>query len=338
MSLTRKAPTAAQKRIKLMRRDPAAALAELQAELAEARRQQAVTAEILRLISQTSTDPQPVVERIVVTAARLLRCDMFVLLREGDVYVHTAGATPEGPMANLAPERFPIDASANFPSRAFLAKRMLHLPDWSQIDLPKHERYIHENFGLNSALYLPLLRGDECIALLVFAGSRANMFGLSEIAHAETFRDQALIAIENAWLFNKTQEALRQQTATSDILRVIASSPNDLQPVLDKIVETACRLCNAYDAVALLREGDQLRVAAHYGPIPITFTTQPINRGWASGRAVIERRAIYIDDFAKQADEYPVAAALALRGVACSPSAPLGQIAGLHEGRISGSS
>ena len=112
------------------------------------------------------------------------------------------------------------------------------------------------------------------------------------------------------------QEALRQQTATSDILRVIASSPNDLQPVLDIIVETACRLCSAYDAVVLLREGDQLRIVAHHGPIPITFASQQISRGWASGRAVIERRTIHIDDIAEHADEYPVAAALASRGMA----------------------
>jgi two-component system, NtrC family, sensor kinase len=112
------------------------------------------------------------------------------------------------------------------------------------------------------------------------------------------------------------QEALRQQTATSDILRVIASSPNDLQPVLDNIVETACRLCSAYDAVVLLREGDQLRIVAHHGPIPITFASQQISRGWASGRAVIESRTIHIDDIAEHFDEYPVAAALASRGMA----------------------
>src|SRR5271167_4058336 len=100
MSLTRKAPTAAKKPCRPMRQDLAAALAEREAELAEARRQQAATAEILRVISQSPTDARPVFERIVVTAARLLRCDMvFVLLRDGDAYVQTAGATPEGPMA-----------------------------------------------------------------------------------------------------------------------------------------------------------------------------------------------------------------------------------------------
>ena len=484
MSLTPKAPTAAKKPRKPMRQAPAAP-DEREADLAELRRQRAATAEILRVISQTPTDPQPVFERIVMAATRALRCHMAVMLvREGDVYVHTAAATSEGLVPDFAPERFPIDAEVNFPSRAFLAKTMLHLPDWSQIDLPKHERWVHETFGITSALYLPLLRDDESIGVLVFAGSRPNLFGPGEIAQAQSFRDQALIAIENArlfdetqqalerqtataeilkviasspsdvqpvfeaiattanrllggisttvWrfvdrtmflvaftrtnpaadealqasfprpladmppflpvldgrtqqiadieapssvpallrdlgrlrgfrsilftplmsngaaigmisvtrkepgafvpadvqllrtfadqaviavnnvgLFNETQEALRRQTATSDILKVIASSPNNLQPVLDKIVETACRLCNAYDAVVLLREGDQLRPAAHYGPIPLTFPSQEITRGWASGRAIIERRAIHIDDIAKHANEYPLAAALA---------------------------
>ena len=107
-------------------------------------------------------------------------------------------------------------------------------------------------------------------------------FSPRQIALVETFADQAVIAIENVRLFNETQEALRRQTATSDILKVIASSPNNLQPVLDKIVETACRLCNAYDAVALLREGDRLRPSAHYGKIPLTFASQEISRGWAA--------------------------------------------------------
>ena len=211
MSLTRKAPTAAKRLGKPMWRD-LPALDEREAELAELRRQRAATAEILRVIGQTPADPQPVFERIVVAATRALRCDMAVMLvREGDVYVHTAAATSEGLMPDFAPERFPIDASVNFPSRAFLAKTMLHLPDWSQIDLPKHERWIHETFGIASALYCPLLRGDESIGVLVFAGTRPNLFGPGEIAQAESFRDQALIAIENARLFDETQQALQRQ-------------------------------------------------------------------------------------------------------------------------------
>ena len=139
---------------------------------------------------------------------------------------------------------------------------MLHLPDWSQIDLPEHERRIHETFGVNSVLYLPLLRGDECIGLLAVGGRRANIFGPSEIAQAESFRDQAMIAMENARLFNETQEALERQTATSEILRVISQSPTDPRPVFERIVLTAARVLKCDLAGALLREGDSYFAAA----------------------------------------------------------------------------
>src|SRR5271163_3537064 len=122
MSLTRKASSAPKKPAKPPAQDLAAALAEREAELAEARRQQAATAEILRVISQSPTDAAPVFDRIVLAAARALRSDMvIVLLRDGDVYMHTAGATPEGPIADLGPASVRIDPRANFPSRAILS-------------------------------------------------------------------------------------------------------------------------------------------------------------------------------------------------------------------------
>jgi hypothetical protein len=123
-----------------------------------------------------------------------------------------AVASPEGPFEDDGPTNLPIDPGANFPSRAIVNKKKLHLPDWSLIDLPEHELKIHKRFGTNSALHLPLLRGGECIGLLTLVGKRPNNFGAVEIAQAESFRDQALIAIENVRLFNETKEALEQQT------------------------------------------------------------------------------------------------------------------------------
>jgi GAF domain-containing protein len=308
MSLTRKAPAAAQKRVKPMRQDLAAALAERQAELAEARRQQAATAEILRVISQAPTDPQPVFERIVATAALVLRCDMaFVLLREGDAYVHTAGATPEGPMADVAPERFPIDPSANFPSRAILAKTMLHLPDWSLIDLPQHERRIHETFGVSSALYLPLLREGVCIGLLAFAGKRPNMFGPSEIAQAESFRDQALIAIENARLFNETQEALDQQKASAEVLGAISKSVADTAPVFEAIIDACQRLFGSEEiGIYTIGDDDMVRVAAWRGPRAeeVRRDVTPVGES-VTGRIMRERRTHHIPDLAAEPDLSP---------------------------------
>ena len=155
-------------------------------ELREALQQQTATSDILRVISQSPTDARPVFDSIVLTAARLLRSDLvFVLLCDGATIVPAAGASPEGPLADLGPANMPIDPSANFPSRAILDKKMLHLPDWSLIDLPEHELKIHRMFGASSALFLPLLREAECIGLLALVGKRPNSFGPGEIAEAE---------------------------------------------------------------------------------------------------------------------------------------------------------
>src|SRR5271166_762370 len=276
-----------------------AALAERERELAEALARQTATSEILRVISQSPTDAKPVFQRIVVTAARLLRCDMaFVLLREGDAYVHTAGATPEGPMADLAPERIPIDPSANFPSRAFLARTMLHLADWSQIDLPEHERRIHEMFGVNSVLYLPLLRGEECIGVLVFGGRRANIFGPSEIAQAESFRDQALIAMENARLFRETREALEQQKASAEVLGAISKSVADTSPVFETILDACQRLFGSEEiGIYTIGDDEMVRAAAWRGPRAeeARQDVTPLAES-VTGRVIRERRTHHIPD------------------------------------------
>ncbi len=246
-------------------------LRERTTDLQELLDRQTATSEILRVISQSPTDVQPVFDSIVVTAARLLRCDLvFVLLRDGATFSNAAGASPEGPLTDRPRESAPIDPNANFPARAILDKKMLLLPDWSLIDLPEHERVIHEMYGVNSALYLPLLRQEECIGLLTFIGKRPNIFGPGEITQAESFRDQALIAIENTRLFNETKEALEQQTATSEVLQVISSSPGDLQPVFDSALENATRLCGANFGALTLWVGDGFHAAAFYN-MPAAF-------------------------------------------------------------------
>ncbi len=232
-------------------------------ETREALARQTATSEILRVISGSPTDVQPVFDAIVLTAARLLRCDRSFIQRcDKDGFWTVASAGPQGPVPITQSSKAPIDPDANFPSRAIVAKKTLHLADWSVIELPEFERNIRKIHGTNSALYMPLLRGGECIGLLAIIGQQANMFGESEIALAESFRDQALIAIENTRLFNETREALERQTATADILKVIASSPSDVQPVFEAIAERSNRLIDGLSTAVHRIIDDVLHLAA----------------------------------------------------------------------------
>src|SRR5262249_58447611 len=112
----------------------------------------------------------------------------------------------------------------------------------------------------------------------------------------ETFADQAVIAIENVRLFSELKESLEQQTATSEILGVIASSPTDIQPVLDVVAANAARLCEAKDAVIWRVDGDMLQRVAVCGPMPFADMRRPITRGTPPGRAVVGRQAIHGHD------------------------------------------
>jgi two-component system NtrC family sensor kinase len=128
-------------------------------------------------------------------------------------------------------------------------------------------------------------------------------FSDKQIALLQTFADQAVIAIGNVRLFEEVQaktrdltEALTYQTGSGNILRVIASSPTDVGPVLNAIVESASELCEAYDAVVLLKDGDDLRFSAHHGPIPINIEKWPISRNWTAGRAYVDQRPVHVRD------------------------------------------
>jgi len=225
---------------------------------------QTASGDILRVISQSPTDVQPVFDAIVQTVVRLVGCETAFIQRcDGKHFWSVARCMREdGLVTVINPRPVPIDPNANFPSRAIVNRTTLHLPDWSQIELPEFERRVQEQLGYRSAVYLPLLRDEECIGVLGLAGSRPGMFGETEIALAESFRDQALIAIENTRLFNETNAALERQTATSDILKVIASSPSDLQPVFDAIAERSKRLMGGFSSMVLRIFGGMAHLAA----------------------------------------------------------------------------
>jgi signal transduction histidine kinase len=146
----------------------------------------------------------------------------------------------------------------------------------------------------------------------VIVRAEVHPYSDKQIALLKTFADQAVIAIENVRLFQELQarnrdltEALEQQTATSEILRVIASSPTDIQPVLNTVAENATRLCDARDVSIGLVEGNVLKVVASYGMMARWWPDEgvPINRGSVTGRTIVDRQPIHVHDLASESDE-----------------------------------
>src|SRR5262249_8579807 len=146
-----------------------------------------------------------------------------------------------------------------------------HVPDiQAEVDDYPEGSALARSLGHRTTLTVPLLRGGKAIGAIGIRRTEVRPFTDRQIELLETFAEQVVLAIENVRLFNETKEALEQQTATSEILRVIASSPTDVQPVLDAVAESAARLCDGEDAGVLLRvDGEYLRRASHAGTIGI---------------------------------------------------------------------
>jgi GAF domain-containing protein len=163
--------------------------------------------------------------------------------------------------------------------------------------------------GFRTLLVVPLRQQGKLVGLLNARRTEVRSFTPAQIKLLETFADQALIAIENVRLFQELSEALEQQTATSEILGVIASSPTDIQPVLEAVAKNAARLCDATDAQINRLDGDVLRRVASYGSMPAPYEIgdgRSVNRGHVGGRAVIDRQTIHIHDITAEFDtEFP---------------------------------
>jgi GAF domain-containing protein/DNA-binding response OmpR family regulator len=278
-------------------------------ETQEALDHQTASADILRVISASPTDTQPVFEAIVETAVKLLACDRAAFSRvDGDFYVPCAIATPAGFENDRWTEPVRIDPAANFPSQAIVSKRVVHIPDWDAVELPARQEMIRAATGARASLAVPLLRDAQCIGVLMLFRSRPGGFGEKEIAVAESFRDQAVIAIENVRLFNETREALEQQTATGEVLQVISSSVADTAPVFDKILES-CQHLFATEQLGIFLAGDdgQVHAGAWRGSaleaIARSFP-KPLEQTM-TGRVIRERRTMHIPDTAAMPDAPP---------------------------------
>jgi GAF domain-containing protein/anti-sigma regulatory factor (Ser/Thr protein kinase) len=288
---------------------------ERNAELREALEHQTATAEVLGIISRSPTDVQPVLDAIVESAARVCGIDDVTLrLQEGTLIV---------PGAHFGPIPVGRVRSIDEPQIRWIREHgTLHVPDvLAQNDFPT----MGSTTDSRTVLLVPLRQQGELIGILVARRTEVRPFTPAQIKLLETFADQAVIAIENVRLFQELKEALEQQTATSEILGVIASSPTDIQPVLDAIADSATRVCNADDASIRIVEGNVLRLATHKGSIPFFMTAElPITRGSVAGRAVIDNELIHIEDLKLNVTEFPDAqVALSREGVRTILVAPL---------------
>jgi GAF domain-containing protein/anti-sigma regulatory factor (Ser/Thr protein kinase) len=271
---------------------------ERNAELREALEHQTATAEMLGIISRSPTDVQPVLEAIVESAAKVCRIDDVVLrLREGDMMTVRAhfGPIPIG--------RGRGEMSIEEPRYPWMREHgTLHIPDRRQQNIIPPVGAVSD---WRSLLGVPLRQNDEILGVLFARRMEVRPFTPAQIKLLETFADQAVIAIENVRLFQELKESLEQQTATSEILGVIASSPTDIQPVLEVVVQSAARLCGASDANIRLRDGAVLRSVASYGPLPYDPVFL-VNRGTAAGRAVVDGQTVHIEDYAARSeDDFP---------------------------------
>ena len=271
-------------------------------DLTEALEQQTATSEVLKVISRSTFGLDPVLETLIENATRLCGANQGYIYRLHDDVFRLAVAYNVPRELREFFERTPISPNdrGTVMGRVALERRPVHIPDAST-DPEFTFKQVRAQMGspVRTLLGVPLLREGQLLGGIVIRRSEVQPFTEKQIELVTTFADQAVIAIENVRLLKELQdrndqltESLEQQTATSEILRVIASSPTDVQPVLDIVAENAARLCDASDAQIHLSNGEVIRVAACYGEIPHVElgVERPVSRDLVNGRAIIERR------------------------------------------------
>jgi transcriptional regulator with GAF, ATPase, and Fis domain len=260
-------------------KDDGARVRDLEERLAGALDQQAATSDILRAISRSQTDVRPVFEAIVQSAVRLLGSHAGVLTRiTGDQIVLGALTSTDEAGDAVLRARYPLPLTSEAPTARAIRDRARVNSANAQVDprMPDTQHAVARNRGYRSLAAVPLLHNDEPLGAIAVTRREAGGFTGDEISLLQTFADQAVIAIENARLLGELQEknkaltaahaqvmeSLEQQTATAEILRVIASSPTDVQPVFDTILASATTLLCGFVASLTRRVGDDVHMAA----------------------------------------------------------------------------
>ena len=241
-------------------------------DLTESLLQQTATADVLKVISRSTFDLQMVLDTLVELATRLCNADhAWLFQREGEFFrwVTSFGHAAEV-HARLRdyfkPLKVPVDRGS-ITGRAAMDARVVHVPD--VLADPEYSWTGAQQIGgYRAALGAPLLRDGDVVGVIFVAKAAPQPFTAKQIELVTTFADQAVIAIENTRLLNELRESLEQQTATSEVLQVISSSPGELEPVFQAMLANAARICEAKFGSLYLYDGDRFRVGALHNAPP----------------------------------------------------------------------
>ena len=283
------------------------------AELRETLDYQTATAEILRVISSSPTDVQPVFDTIAERAAQL--CDAkngFVFTFDGE-WINLGSSFGVDPQAvevirRQCPLRPGRDSIAG---RTITSGAVVHVPD-VLADSEYGLKEVAVTAGFRGSFGVPMLREGQIVGAITVTRAEVGLFTDKQVDLLKTFASQAVIAIENVRLFKELEtrnrevtESLEQQTATSEILRIISSTPTDVTPVLHAVTTRAAQLCDASDARFFLLDGDELKYVAGFGDFESKVQTLPLKRESVTGRAVLDQAVVHIEDLAAALNEFP---------------------------------
>jgi GAF domain-containing protein len=292
-------------------------------ELRQSLDQQTATSEVLRVISRSTFDLQAILDTLVASAARLCGADTGIIRRcEGATYpvAATFGLTSEQRDRYVRYSTKP-DHDSVF-GRAILERRTIHVPDLLA-DPQLHRKRLRDYTGvinIRSGLGVPLIREGTVIGVFTLQRKEPRPFTDNQIKLVEAFADQAVIAIENVRLFQAEKqrttdltESLEQQTATSEVLRVISSSPGQLEPVFQAMLQNSVRICEAGFGQMFLREDDRVRLVATVG-VPTALVEFDKRRGsfqptpgGGLDRAMRAKQVMHIADLTSEHASYPPA-------------------------------
>jgi GAF domain-containing protein len=274
-------------------------------ELNEALEQQAATAEVLGVINASRGDLQPVFEAMVEKARRLCQADAgHLALPVGDDYRSVAVAAMSREMEVLIGSVSYAPGRGTAIGRALAERRPVQISDIGTDTEHIARQAAHKGF-IRTILGVPLLREGEAIGAFGLSRQRIEPFSERQIELVRTFADQAVIAIENTRLLNELRQSLEQQTATADVLRVISSSPGDLEPVFQTLLANAVRICEANFGTLFVVDGDEYRTAAGHN-MPSAFLEQrqrtpmvSMTGDTALARVARTKRPVQISDVAE---------------------------------------